>query len=226
MMTLDRWKGIIDQMHYDSLGNDQNCKIRNMTAWYTWIQNGEGDKFLEFFLIGFFLFAWVWFGNFVFKNLFTGVVVNNFLAHNNELRSAENEANVEKELQTIAEEIEEEVKRVEIVPKFNAAEKTSEESMTSSSNSNYDDENLIEKYEKQAEFWRENYYKPWRYPCMVRLFPSMSSKIESMVHKFNAPREAKFDDAKDPSESSTVDTLDILNQINKNQSIRYLNLKL
>ena len=25
------------------------------------------------------------------------------------------------------------------------------------------DETLIEQYEKQADFWRENYYKPWRF---------------------------------------------------------------
>ena len=31
------------------------------------------------------------------------------------------------------------------------------------SDDNYDlDETLIEQYEKQADFWRDNYFKPWR----------------------------------------------------------------
>ena len=225
MMTLDRWKGIIDQVHYDSFNEEQICQIRKVSKWIQWLTTeGERSNFLTYFLVGFFLFSWIWFGNFVFKNLITGVVVNNFLAHSNEVRWGENEASVEQELKNIANEIEEEVKRVEIVPNLNAQGLQSESSVASSENS-YDDDNLIERYERQAEFWRENYYKPWRYPCMVRLFPTMSSKIERFVYRLNARREAKAqndgDKTIDLDTDASADTIDILNRLTKNnRSVR------
>ena len=83
----------------------------------------------------------------------------------NEVRWGENEANVERELKNIADEIEEEVKRVELVPgtTMTLGMLPNEQSDDDESDDNYDlEETLIEQYEKQADFWRDNYFKPWR----------------------------------------------------------------
>ena len=83
----------------------------------------------------------------------------------NEVRWGENEANVERELKNIADEIEEEVKRVELVPgtTMTLGNLPNEQSDDDESDDNYDlEETLIEQYEKQADFWRDNYFKPWR----------------------------------------------------------------
>ena len=229
MMTLDRWKGIIDQVHYDSFNEDQICEIRKISRWIEWLSTeGERSKFLTYFLVGFFLFSWIWFGNFVFKNLITGVVVNNFLAHSNEVRWDENEASVEQELQNIAEEIEEEVKRVEVFPDFSSHVEEPEVSETSSEYS-YDDDNLFDLYERQAEFWRDNYYTPWRYPCIVRLFPALTSKIERFVCRVKLRREARAlqnaEDTEDLDRKVSADTIDILNNVNNYRSVRYISFQ-
>ena len=228
MMTLDQWKGIIDRVHYDTFDLEEGriCEVRNISNWYDWAKSDDGrPKLLNYFLTGVFLTLWVWIGNFVFKNLVTGVVVNNFLAHSNEVRWGENEASVEQELKNIAEEIEEEVKRVEIVPTVNADEP---EDSVASTDDSYGDDNLIEQCERQADYWRDNYYKPWRYPCMVRLFPTLSSRIERLVYRINARREAKAalndeDNTKDLDQASSADTIEILNRITKNRSVRFVN---
>ena len=80
----------------------------------------------------------------------------------NEIRFGENEANVERELKNIADEIEEEVKRVELVPNQTMLLKSTQSTESTDETDEYTDESLIEEYEKRAEFWRENYYKPWR----------------------------------------------------------------
>ena len=87
LMTLDRWKGIMDQVHTDTF-NQTFCDLHTTPTVAGWIQNGffgdESDakmKLFIWFTIVLFLFSWIWFGNFVFKNLVTGVVVNTFLAH-------------------------------------------------------------------------------------------------------------------------------------------------
>ena len=101
-------------------------------------------------------------GCLIFKNLITSIIVNNYLQYSNEIRWGENEANVERELKNIAEEIEEEVKRVELIP--NATQNIlSSSTIDSYASGSIDyDEPLIDQLEKQSEFWRENWYKPWR----------------------------------------------------------------
>ena len=81
----------------------------------------------------------------------------------NEVRWGENEANVERELKNIADEIEEEVKRVELVPGTTMTMgMLSNESSDEGESDDDLEETLIERYEKQADFWRDNYFKPWR----------------------------------------------------------------
>ena len=86
-MTLDRWKGIMDQVHTDTF-NMTFCELHTTPTVTGWIYDGFGgednDAKMKWFIwitIVLFLFAWIYFGNFVFKNLVTGVVVNTFLAH-------------------------------------------------------------------------------------------------------------------------------------------------
>ena len=82
----------------------------------------------------------------------------------NEVRWGENEANVERELKNIADEIEEEVKRVELVPGTTMTMGMLSNESSDEGERDDDDleETLIEQYEKQADFWRDNYFKPWR----------------------------------------------------------------
>ena len=123
---------------------------------------GNWSLLMNYLLIFVLLFGWFWMGCLIFKNLITSIIVNNYLQYSNEIRWGENEANVERELKNIAEEIEEEVKRVELIP--NAINTVSSESSVDSYASDiYDDnEPLIDQLEKHSEFWRENWYKPWR----------------------------------------------------------------
>ena len=88
LMTLDRWKGIMDQLHTDTF-NITFCELHTTPTVMGWMKNGffgDGaypDDKMKWFIwlsIILFVFAWIWFGNFVFKNLVTGVVVNTHLA--------------------------------------------------------------------------------------------------------------------------------------------------
>ena len=87
-MTLDRWKGVIDQVFYDTFNETQYCELHTFERIGGWLLPASGNpddresgKFLTWVLIFLFLLSWVWAGNFVFKNLITGIVVNNFLAY-------------------------------------------------------------------------------------------------------------------------------------------------
>jgi len=189
MMTLDRWKSIIGQVYYDHFieGKEEDestpktsCDLFPPNLQWQWFKDGEWSNLMMYTLIFLLLFGWFWMGCLVFKNLITSVIVNNYLQYSNEIRWGENEANVERELKNIAEEIEEEVKRVELIPN------TTDNVSTDSSVESYltedeDDIQLIDQLEKQSEFWRENWYKPWRYPSVQRLFPSLSNKIDKFT---------------------------------------------
>ena len=56
------------------------------------------------------------------------------------------------------------MKRVELVPGTTMTlGNLPNEQSDDDDESDYDlDETLIEQYEKQADFWRDNYFKPWR----------------------------------------------------------------
>ena len=74
-----------------------------------------------------------------------------------------------------------------------------------------EEESLIEQLEKQSEFWRQNYYKPWRYlvlvdlnimtnwvlryPFVTRLFPNLSTKIEMFGVRVATIRKSIMDDS-------------------------------
>jgi len=235
LMTLDRWKGVIDQVFYDTFNETQYCELHTFERIGGWLLPASGNpddresgKFLTWVLIFLFLLSWVWAGNFVFKNLITGIVVNNFLAYSNEVRWGENEANVERELKNIADEIEEEVKRVELVPGTTMAMgmsgAMSDESIITEEDSLDLDETLIEQYEKQADFWRENYYKPWRYPFMTRLFPNLSSKIEQLSYRMNR-HSVRVENSDDDlglmgSTNGSADTMDMLDKAIRRSSFK------
>ena len=68
-------------------------------------------------------------------------------------------------MKTIAEEIEEEVTRVELIPPTVTGGLADDDG--DSNNSYTAEESLIEQLEKQSEFWRQNYYKPWRYDSFL-----------------------------------------------------------
>jgi len=229
LMTLDRWKGVIDQVFYDTYNETQFCELHTWSNVGGWMfpppdGNRESGKFLTWILIFLFLWLWVYAGNFVFKNLITGIVVNNFLAYSNEVRWGENEANVERELKNIADEIEEEVKRVELVPGTTmTVGMLSNESIISDDESDDLDMTLIEQYEKQADFWRENYYKPWRYPFVTRLFPNLSTKIEQLTYRINrlSVRDTHADnDELGMSDAGSADTLDLLDKAIRRSSFK------
>ena len=101
LATLDRWKGIMDQVtvllfnyfidiqisikitvHSDTF-NQTFCDLHTFINIGGWLDGSgnNGMKAFTWFCIIFLLFSWTWFGNFVFKNLVTGIVVNNFLAY-------------------------------------------------------------------------------------------------------------------------------------------------
>ena len=162
MMTLDRWKSIIGQVYYDAFNPDSSCDLYPPSIQSGWIMEGSWSLLMNYLLIFVLLFGWFWMGCLIFKNLITSIIVNNYLQYSNEIRWGENEANVERELKNIAEEIEEEVKRVELIPNA-VATVSSAATIDSYASDSYDDnEPLIDQLEKHSEFWRENWYKPWR----------------------------------------------------------------
>ena len=67
-------------------------------------------------------------------------------------------------MQALSDEIEDEVQRVELLPGQEASMNRYDSNFTDYSDDtdeNYE-ETLIDRYEQQAEFWRDNYYKFWR----------------------------------------------------------------
>ena len=154
--------GSLGQVYYDAFNPDSSCDLYPPSIQSGWIMEGNWSLLMNYLLIFVLLFGWFWMGCLIFKNLITSIIVNNYLQYSNEIRWGENEANVERELKNIAEEIEEEVKRVELIP--NAINTVSSASTIDSYASDiYDDnEPLIDQLEKHSEFWRENWYKPWR----------------------------------------------------------------
>ena len=78
----------MDQVHTDTF-NMTFCELHTTPTVVGWMkegffEDGDGDAKMKWFIwltIVLFLFVWIYFGNFVFKNLVTGVVVNTFLAH-------------------------------------------------------------------------------------------------------------------------------------------------
>jgi len=191
MMTLDRWKSIIGQVYYDAFNPESSCDLYPPSIQSGWIMAGNWSLLMNYLLIFVLLFGWFWMGCLIFKNLITSIIVNNYLQYSNEIRWGENEANVERELKNIAEEIEEEVKRVELIP--NAVNTVSSASTVDSYASDiYDDnEPLIDQLEKHSEFWRENWYKPWRYPSVQRIFPNLSNKIDEFSGRVGKIRDAE-----------------------------------
>lgn len=106
MMTLDQWGDTfnsIQKAHFQPIlqaANVSNASFCEMhwTAikpmmFFDKSPGWEAGDSVTWFLMFWLLFLWLYAGNFVFKNLTTGIIVNSFLQDSNEKRWAENEVN-------------------------------------------------------------------------------------------------------------------------------------
>lgn len=178
MMTLDQWADTfksIQEAHFNPILG-YNATFCDLHAAVMFDGNGNSERFTWIFMLcG--LFMWLYIGNFIFKNLITGIGVNSILVVLNERRWAENEAIVEKELASIAGEIEEECKNNDAPDADIASDDISQYSDTSECVTR------IEQIELDSIYTRMNIYKPWKWRIIQRKFPKFISFLNRVSPK-------------------------------------------